>query len=301
MKKFLVSSLMIGVSLSLGAQLLSVESIERISTPPNFSVREAVISPDGNAVVVSTNGGQSLSYLDLNTGNVSVLTDNGSMSGLQFSADSRSVIFRQTSFNSNLRYTSIVSHDLSNNQQRTLVKPSREINGFSVVGSNVMTVENRRMRAASLNGTSAVQAPVASIYYGQLMITVNGETKAINPNGKEGRSYLWPSVSPDGTKVVYYLGSNGCYVCNIDGSNPKYIGSIRAPRWMNNEIIVGMEDYDDGTYITSSKIVAANLTGELQSLTGVEFVATYPSASADGSKVVFTTPAGEAYIININR
>ncbi len=252
-------------------------------------------------MVVSTNGGQSLSYLDLNTGNVSVLTDNGSMSGLQFSADSRSVIFRQTSFNSNLRYTSIVSHDLSNNQQRTLVKPSREINGFSVVGSNVMTVENRRMRAASLNGTSAVQAPVASIYYGQLMITVNGETKAINPNGKEGRSYLWPSVSPDGTKVVYYLGSNGCYVCNIDGSNPKYIGLIRAPRWMNNEIIVGMEDYDDGHNITSSKIVAANLTGELQSLTGVEFVATYPSASADGSKVVFTTPAGEAYIININR
>ncbi len=301
MKKFLVSSLVIGASLSLSAQLLSVESIERISTPPNFSVREAVISPDGNAVVVSTNGGQSLSYLDLNTGNVSVLTDNGSMSGLQFSADSRSVIFRQTSFNSNLRYTSIVSHDLSNNQQRTLVKPSREINGFSVVGSNVMTVENRRMRAASLNGTSAVQAPVASIYYGQLMITVNGETKAINPNGKEGRSYLWPSVSPDGTKVVYYLGSNGCYVCNIDGSNPKYIGLIRAPRWMNNEIIVGMEDYDDGHNITSSKIVAANLTGELQSLTGVEFVATYPSASADGSKVVFTTPAGEAYIININR
>ena len=46
------------------------------------------------------------------------------------------------------------------------------------------------------------KTPVAFIEYGQLMLTSNGKTVTLSPNGTEDKSYLWPSVSPDGNKGV---------------------------------------------------------------------------------------------------
>ena len=142
--------------------------------------------------------------------------------------------------------------------------------------------------------------PEVSIKYGQLMITRNGKTEILSPNGQSGQSYLWPSVSPDGTKVVYYLATKGAYTCNIDGTDVQFVGNIRAPKWYNNEIVVGMNDKDNGEFVTSSSIVAYAADGsEKQVLTGSDKIAMYPTATKDGGKIAFTTPQGEAYIINV--
>ena len=139
-----------------------------------------------------------------------------------------------------------------------------------------------------------------SINNRQLMITRNGRTKLFSPNGKDN-SYLWPSVSPDGTKVLYYVCGLGAYVCNIDGSNIKKIGTMRAPQWYNNDIVVGMNDQDDGEVIYASTIVAANLKGETQTLTDRKHIAMYPKVSPATGKIVFSTPEGEVYIIHVTQ
>ncbi len=298
-KKIFLAALLLGMATSMSAQLLNVGSVEKVAVPADFTVRQAVISPDGKTLVVSSRGG--LSSVDLATGSVAKVTENGSIHDLKFTDDSRSIVFNRPTYKKNLRHTEVLSLDLASGKEATLVKSSRNLKGFAVNGNNVMTLDNKKLRVANLAGEQSVSAPVASVYYGQLMVTVDGKTKAINPQGKEGRSYLWPSVSPDGTKVVYYLSSKGCYVCNIDGSAPKFIGSIRAPRWIDNNIIVGMNDSDNGSEVISSSIVAADLNGTTQSLTNADVIAMYPSADAAGAKIAFTTPKGEAYIININR
>ena len=63
-----------------------------------------------------------------------------------------------------------------------------------------------------------------------------------------------------------------------------------------------MKDYYDETdCVTSSKIYAVSFDGsESQLLTADDVLAMYPSVNADGSKIAFSTPAGEAYIINVN-
>lgn len=302
MKHFVFSALMLGFATVGSAQLLNVGSVEKVTLPTGLQADQAVISPDGKCVVMSTNGDQSLQKVDLITGKATKVTNNGSMLGLEFTDDSQDIVFRQSSTNNKrLRYTALKAADLATGAETTIVKPTRKLNGFAVEGRNVMSVENKKFRAANLDGEKAQKAPVASIYYGQLMVTVNGKTTAINPNGKEGRSYLWPSVSPDGTKVLYYLGSNGCYVCDIDGKNPVRLGEIRAPRWIDNSTVVGMRDRDNGYVQTESAIVASNLSGVQQTLTDPSVIAMYPSVSADGSKIAFSTPSGELYIININR
>lgn len=302
MKHFVISALMLGWAVAGSAQLLSVGNVEKVNLPAGLQADQAVISPDGKCVVMSTNNDRSLQRVDLTTGKAAQVTSNGSMLGLEFTDDSRSIVYRQSTTNDkHLRYTAVKAADLATGAETTIVKPTRKLNGFAVEGRNVASVDNKKFRAANLDGAKAVKAPVASIYYGQLLVTVDGKTTAINPNGKEGRSYLWPSVSPDGTKVLYYLGSDGCYVCDIDGKNPVRLGEIRAPRWIDNATVVGMRDRDNGYVQTASTIVASNLSGVQQDLTDASVIAMYPSVSADGSKIAFSTPQGELYIININR
>jgi hypothetical protein len=150
----------------------------------------------------------------------------------------------------------------------------------------------------AIGATKAHKVPVLSINKGQLMITINGKARNLSPNGNQF-SYLWPSLSPDGTKVLYYLAAHGAYVCNLDGSNARKVGQMRAPVWYDNNTIVGMMDKDDGEFIYASTIVAATLDGATQVLTDDSTIAMYPHAAA--GKIAFSTPAGEAYIINVTK
>ena len=63
-------------------------------------------------------------------------------------------------------------------------------------------------------------------------------------------------------------------------------------------MVVGMHDIDDGTVVTSSKLVAASTDGKLhQELTLDESMAMFPSTN--GKSIAYTTPAGEMFIINL--
>lgn len=300
MKHLLVSALMLGWAVAGNAQLLNVTSIEKVNTP--VLVDRAEISPDGKMVVASTNNDRSLQKVDLTDGTSKTLVAEGSIQSLQFTDDAQKVVYIHRSQDANhLQYKEVRSLDLATGEQAQLSKPSRNLNGMAVAGANAMVIDNKKMQARNLKGEKLQKAPVASVYYGQLMITENGNTKALNPNGKEGQSYLWPVVSPDGSKVVYYLANSGCYVCNIDGTGVKFLGNLRAARWMGNDMVVGMRDADDGEVVTESAIVAMDLNGNEQVLTGSDVIAMYPAPAEKAGKIAFSTEAGELYVINVTK
>lgn len=300
MKHLLVSALMLGWAVAGNAQLLNVTSIEKVNSPIAFD--RAEISPDGSMVIASTNTDRALMQVNLVDGKAQQLVADGSIQGLQFTDDSQQVVYTHRSQNErHLQFKEVRSIDLATGQETQLTKPSRQLNGVAVEGNNVMVVDNKKLQARNLVGEKVEKAPVASVYYGQLMITRNGKTEALNPNGKEGQSYLWPQVSPDGKKVVYYLAATGCFVCDIDGSNVTRLGNLRAARWMGNDMVVGMRDADDGEVTTESSIVAMDLKGNEQVLTGSDVIALYPAVSKLGDKISFTTEDGELYIINVTR
>ena len=77
---------------------------------------------------------------------------------------------------------------------------------------------------------------------------------------------------------------------------------IRAAKWYNNNVVVGMQDQDNGEYVTASKLVAASVDGKvMQDLTQVSSMAMYPAVAGNGSKVSFVTPAGELFVMNVNK
>ena len=293
MKKIFVSAMLLCSSVLGFAQLVEIQSVDKIDLPEGVSVNQATISPDGSFVVFSQNTKGGLHKMDLASKEINMISANGNSFDLKIAADG-TVVFRESRTAENkLRYTSLKAVD-ARGVETTLAAPTRDLNGFAVNGTNVMTVDNNKVEAKSLNGGAAVQMPVASIRYGQLCI----DGKVISPNGQEGASYLWPSISPNGTKVCYYLVTKGCYVANIDGSNPVYIGQLRAAKWLNDLTVVGMNDLDDGSVVTSSKLIAASIDGQVkQELTVDESMAMFPSTN--GKRIAYSTPMGDLFIINL--
>ena len=168
--------------------------------------------------------------------------------------------------------------------------------GAAVSNREVKAVNDGKVtkKAINKNADATTERPVVAIRYGHL--TVNGN--AIDPQGKA--SYLWPSLSPDGTKVVYWCVGKGCFVSDLNGKNVQPVGAIRAAVWAGNDALVGMQPKDNGEYVTESKIVAYDLkTGERQVLTSDDMIAVYPSATA--TRVSFTDPDGNLYYMDINK
>lgn len=300
MKKFFISAFLLCSGVLSYAQLLSVESIDKVTLPDGGAVTNATISPDGSFVVLSEAQKPGLQKLVLANNAMSQISENGIGSDVQISADGTTIVYREASYQGKLRYVSLKSVNTATGMTKTLVSPTRNFQGFAVAGASVSAVDNGRASTQSLSSVGAVAVPTASIDHGQLCITIGNRTANISPQGKAGQSYLWPSISPDGKKVVYYLATVGAYVCNLDGSNPMFIGAIRAPRWYNNDIVVGMNDQDNGSYVTSSSIIAVKADGTAtQQLTDDDAMAMYPTASSNAGKISYITPAGELYIINL--
>ena len=277
MKKILLLAVAF-VSMMASAQVLEVASVEKLNIPQNADSKIATISPDGSYVLITSQTNSGLKKFDLATGVVTTITDAiGAGYNVEISADSKNVTYREITYAADhSRLASLVRYDLTNAAKTTLVKSTRDI-------------QRARVRGAI--------APKVAIQNGELVITIGTTTKVLSPNG-QGLSYLWPSVSPDGSKIVYYV-SGSVWTCNIDGTNPKRVGNFRAPQWYNNNVVVGMNDIDDGHVVTASTIVAYTLDGKKQVLTSNNIMVMYPYTSADAKKIVCSTPNGEAYLINL--
>ena len=300
MRKVLLSIAVLACSVGASAQLLNVGSASKVNLPAGVAAAQVSLSHDGTFAVINDAAG--LSKVDLASGKTTKIVNSASFTGVEISEDGSTVVFKQPSFQGKLRYTSLKSINLNNGKETTLVAPSRNLQGFNIVGNRVNAVNKGKATTKALSATASSAAPVASINRGALNVTVNGVTKNISPQGTSGQSYLWPSVSPDGTKVLYYLVGSGAWVCNLDGSNPVKVGMIRAAKWYNDNVVVGMEDKDNGEIVTSSKLVAIKADGSVrQDLTQVSSMAMYPAVSGDGSKLSYVTPNGELFVMSVNK
>ena len=298
MMRKLLLALALGFSMSAMGQVLNVTSIEKVNLPEQAAV--AAISPQGDYLLLTSATNQGLAKYDLASHQIQVLSTAPSAGhNVKISPDGQTVVFREGSFNDkHLRLSSLKSVNLTTGVSQELVKPTRDLQGYAVDATTAVAVNKGKYSKKAIGTAKAQKVPVLSIDKGKLMITINGKTRNLSPNGNQF-SYLWPSLSPDGTKVLYYLAAHGAYVCDLDGSNARKVGQMRAPVWYDDNTIVGMMDKDDGEFIYASTIVATTLDGATQTLTDDATIAMYPHAAA--GMIAFSTPAGEAYIINVTK
>ena len=285
------------------AQVLTVAGVERLAIPAGeMTGQVAGIAPDGSFLLLTSATQKGLVKWDLATGSAVTLTD-APAAGFEptVSADGSAVTYREISVGSDrLVRTSVKRADLARGgSAKTLVKPTRDLLSVSTQMRKDATEQQGPAKGA-YRASAKQRAQLLSDGL-KLKLVRDGKTTDFAPQGT-ATTYIWASVSPDGTKALYFCGDLGCaYVVPVAGGLPQELGNLHAAKWLDDYTIVGMEDEDDGMRTTRSRLVAVSLDGRRQVLTDESVPAMWPHASADGTKIVFSTPSGEAYLIHVNR
>ena len=263
--------------LAANAQVLKVVSMQQLTSPSDMDVKVAGVSPDGDYVLLTTGSNKGLQRYDVATKTTTVLSEaEGASYNVQISADGQEVVYRETTVGRDqLRRNNIVRKNFTRQRRNVIARGQRDMDKMATTDAKATVTISDRLMVLHQNGTD----------------------KTLAPNGTD-KSYIWASISPDGTKLCYYVCGEGCFVSNIDGTNPQFIAhACRAAKWYNDNTLVGMADEDNGEFITASAIVAYTLDGRRQVLTDNTMIAMYPSVAKN--LIVFGTEDGSTYMLNV--
>lgn len=303
MKKILLTVAVAVVTVfGAGAQLLQVRSMEKVRLPMGVRADQAMLSPDGGTIVLSDMDG-TLKVVDRSSDRVRTVSRTGSMMDIAFTSDGSGIVFREASTDaSHRRHVAVKNYNLATGATTTIAAPSRTLEAVELRGNVATTIDAGRASDHVLGreAAAAVSRPVPSIERGLLYLTVDGTRRLASPLGTRGMSYLWPSVSPDGTRLLFFAAGYGTYTCRIDGTDMHRLGYLYAPVWYDNETVVGMQTHDDGVVTYEGRIIAAAADGtEFQTLTEPSLIAVLPAAAP--GRISFTTTDGEMYILNVTK
>lgn len=260
------------------AQILQVVSTQKVATPKGTESKIVGISPKGDYLLLTNEDEQGLVRYDLATKKLTTITkEDGAGAYAKISQDGNTITYRKRIYDdSKLVRFDIVQYNTQTSKTAIVAKQQ--------AGTELLV-------DATANTTVSVNTDL------YLVLNRNGKRIVMAPNGEEYR-YNWPSISPDGSKILYYVSGEGCYVCDINGNNVKFIArDCRAAQWYDNNTIVGMADEDDGHNFTASALVAYTLDGKSQTLVAKNKMAMYP-VTAKG-KVAYSTPTGEMYLLTV--
>ena len=278
MRKIFLLYVACTITMLVNAQLLEIVSTQQLTIPSNKALKLAAISPQGDYLLLTNDVNRGLMHYQLSTKNITTITDaDGAGWGVKISPNGQEIIYRERYMNADQTLNNDIVKYTINTQKRVLIaKGQRDLSKL---------VPTYQANTVSINGNL------------HMVLTRGGKMTILTPNGTN-EAYNWASISPDGTKILYYVSGKGCYTCNLQGEDVTYIANhCRAPQWYNNHIIVGMHDEDNGKWLTASAIVAYSIQGQKQTLVNKEMMAIYPY-TADG-KIAFSTVNGEIYLMNV--
>ena len=278
MKKTILSIAACVMAMAASAQIFQIESTQKLPTPQGTEWRVAGFSPVGDYILITDDTNSGLVRMDLANYATNVITTaSGAGWAVQISKDGKDIVYREMTIGED----KLVRHDIIKHN----------------FVANTRSVEAKAQRDMTNLVDKAAKQTVAINEDLHMVITRNGKTIVVTPNGAE-EAYNWASISPDGKKLLYYVSAKGCYVCDMYGQNVQFVARhCRAPQWYDNNTIIGMADEDDGTFMTASAIVAYTLDGKNQILVNKENMALYPYA-VEG-KIVFSNAGGEIYMMNV--
>lgn len=278
MKKTILSIAACVMAMAASAQIFSIQSTQKLPVPQGTEWRVAGFSPAGDYILITDDTNSGLVRMDLANYATNVITTApGAGWAVQISKDGKDIVYREMTIGED----KLVRHDIIKHN----------------FVANTRSVEAKAQRDMTNLVDKAAKQTVAINEDLHMVITRNGKTIVVTPNGAE-EAYNWASISPDGKKILYYVSAKGCYVCDMYGQNVQFVARhCRAPQWYDNNTIIGMADEDDGTFMTASAIVAYTLDGKNQILVNKENMAIYPYA-AEG-KIVFSNAGGEIYMMQV--
>lgn len=279
------------------AQEVGIVSHRQLLKGTEQGIYNPIISADGSKVLFTSDNLCGLKLYDFND-NVTLRITNAEMAGFEpaFSRDGGSVYFLHQTRDNQRAFRSIEVYDISSRTTEEAVTKQRGMIPPVAVSGGLMAVSDSgsKLKASAESGL-AVYAKGAT-----LVVCRNGKETVLSPV-ETPYTYLWASLSPDATKILFYAGARGAYICDLQGNLLSSLGKVMCPRWAGNDYVVAECSTSDGHQYETSQIVLLAADGSMRKdLTRPESMAMSPSASADGSRIVYSTIDGRLFVMDIS-
>lgn len=255
-----------------------------------------VLSPDGQKVLFTQSDYEGLNVYDIADDVVTPLASDR-LAGFSpaFSKDGKSVYFLSQTRENMLVYREMKSVNLDGTGMSTVMGKSRGMLHPVAVDGGVVTVSDngRKLKAKSNGGTYAYSAGK------KIVVVKNGIEKKIAPVPTK-YTYIWESLSPDGTKILFYAGGKGAYICDLDGNLVAELGKYTSPAWCGNDYVVAVNATHDGHQYETSQIVLLKVDGSYKKeLTAPVSMSMHPTASASGDRLTYNTIDGRLFLMDL--
>ncbi len=211
------------------------------------------ISPDGQWLLYSPTEGTSLMLKNLTTGTVQTVANEG-YPGFDaiLGQDGKVYYVTQQRKKNGLLYRTGHCYDPATGKDQVVLKPQHgRVQPLHAAHGVVINGERQIYRNAKQVGAYCYTR-------GDMLYLVDeaGNTRALQPV-QDSNGYLWASMSPDGTKVLFEAASRGLFVCDLNGEYITELGEFLMPCWYNNDYIIAMNGAN------GSRVWLLSLDGEV--------------------------------------
>ena len=285
------------------AQEVRIRRTEKITGTSAGDLTISAVSPDGKQLLVTSPGFRGLKIMNLRGKSVrNIAEDAGAGYEPRFSPDGKKIFFRSDEFRDFRKYSSLFEYDLEEGT-RSLIEPAVRRLGSPVFSAGKLIYNAEGRQKSSDAGEQEMQKGQNNVYVilEDLVpfLYQNGVKKAFKPSG-EG-NYIWVSLSPDQSKVLYNYNGTGTFVADTAGRILAEMGRLNAPKWINDMLVAGMNDRDDGTTIIASDICCYSLRSKKTvNLTNTEdIIEMYPWPVPGRNRIAFQTSNGELFVMHV--
>ncbi|MBR5684553.1 MAG: N-acetylmuramoyl-L-alanine amidase [Muribaculaceae bacterium] len=240
------------------------------------------LSADGQWLLYSPTEATSLMLKNLTTGAVTTVSDTG-YPGFDavFGDDGKVYYVTQQRKKNGMVYRAGHCYDPATGKDQVVLKPQHgRVQALHATGGTVINGERQVYRSNGHVG-SYVYTRGDMLY----LVDEGGTTRTLQPV-KETNGYLWASLSPDGTKVMFEAAKRGLFVCDLNGAIIADLGMFLMPCWYNDDYIIAMSNAGN-IRLEGSRIWLISVDGEtIKPISPKEERAVQPMV-ADG-KVVYS-------------
>ena len=269
------------------AQMVSV--VQRITVEKKVPAFYPVFNSDGSELLYTSENYKGLYLYKLNNKTSLMITDaEGAGYSPDFSQNNDKIYYRSVERENMHRQNTLMCYD------RQLLQSKNCMNSPVRLQSEL----NKVRMGLEFQGKESINAYTEKL---QLIVERNGDRKVLEPLSK-GSRYLWGSLSPDKTKILFTATGKGTYICDLNGKILSEIGYLNAPVWYDDHKIVGMADKDNGDYITESSVVMVSADGkQRQVLSLFTEIAMYSTTNWKSGKIAYNTLEGEIIVLELKK
>ena len=278
MKKTFLFLAACALSMFANAQILEVVSTQQLPVENGKMWKVAGFSPAGDFLLLTDSYDKGLVRYDVATQAKNVISEGvGAGWAVKISKDGKNIVYREKTIDDNkITRSNIYKHSLVSNQ--------RSLQAKAQVGMTEM-----------VDKSAQVDITINTDLH--IVLVRNGKNIVLTPSGANER-YIDAKISPDNKHIIYRVSGKGCYICDLEGKNVRFIASrCHAPQWYDNNTLVAMDYDDNGEQVTASGIVAYTLDGKSQVLVEKSQMAIFPHVAK--GKIAYTNTKGELFLMTV--